>query len=517
VTGAAVSLSKSTLSLSSSTIQLGETTTITLQAEDAQGNDEMGGGLTVAFKLGSTSGGQGTLSNVTDNGDGTYTATFTGTTPGSNSIIAMIGGVKVTSTAPSIKVTPGPVSLAKSVATVSSSSVKSSSAITVTLQARDAEGNKETSGGLTVLFTLLNSSGGQGTFSAVKDNNNGTYTAVFTGTVAGTNAIVATIGDQLVTSTQPSITVTPGPVSLATSLVTASSGSIQSGGSETITLQAEDAHGNKVTTGGLTVAFQFGSASGGRGTFSAVKDNKNGTYTATFTGTIVGNNTITATINSAKITSTALPIHVIPGPVSLAKSVVTVSSSSVKSGSTITLTFQAEDAAGNKEMTGGLTVAFALGSISGGQGTLSAVTDNHNGTYTATFTGTIAGNNTIRATISGSPVTSTPPAIAVTPGPVSLAKSVVTMSLASIQVGGTTKVTLQVEDASGNKETTGGLTVLFLLENIDGGQGTFSLVSDNHNGTYTATFKGTVAGSNTISATLDGQDLTSTAASITVS
>ncbi|HEV3440519.1 MAG TPA: invasin domain 3-containing protein [Gemmata sp.] len=48
------------------------------------------------------------------------------------------------------------------------------------------------------------------------------------------------------------------------------------------------------------------------------------------------------------------------------------------------------------------------------------------------------------------------------------------------------------------------------------GQGTFSLVTDNHNGTYTATFKGTVAGNNTISATLDGQKVTSTAVSITV-
>jgi hypothetical protein len=104
---------------------------------------------------------------------------------------------------------------------------------------------------------------------------------------------------------------------------------------------------------------------------------------------------------------------VTPGAVSLAKSVVTLSAGSVKSGSTITVTLQTKDAAGNKETTGGLAVAFALSSTKGGQGTFSSVTDNGNGTYTATFTGTIAGNNTIRATIDGEDLTSTSPSIAI--------------------------------------------------------------------------------------------------------
>ena len=38
----------------------------------------------------------------------------------------------------------------------------------------------------------------------------------------------------------------------------------------------------------------------------------------------------------------------------------------------------------------------------------------------------------------------------------------------------------------------------------DGAQGTFSKVKDNHNGTYTNTFTGTLDGSNTIPATVDG-------------
>ncbi len=403
----------STVSVSSSPIKSGSVITVTLQAKDASRNDLSARGLTVTFKLGSITGGKGTFSSVTDNGNGTYTATFTGTIAGNNTIKAIINGHTVTTPAPSIKVMPGAMSLAKSVVAVSSGSVKSDSMLTVTLQAKDAAGNKETTGGLTVLFTLANSGGSQGIFSAVKDNENGTYTATFIGTIAGTNAIAATIGGQAVTSTEPSVTVTPGPVSLLNSFVSVSSGSLASGSKMTITLQTEDAHGNLKTSGGLKIAFEFGSASGSRGVFSTVKDNKNGTYTATFTGTIAGSNTIVAMIGGLKITSTAPSIQVTPGPVSLVKSLATVSSRSVQSGNAITITLQAKDAAGNNETSGGLAVAFALGSTKGGQGTFSAVTDNGNGTYTAMFTGTIAGSNTIKATIDDRDVTSTAPSIKV--------------------------------------------------------------------------------------------------------
>ena len=53
---------------------------------------------------------------------------------------------------------------------------------------------------------------GSGTFSSVTDNGDGTYTATFTGTTAGTNTITATIDGQPVTSTAPTITVATAPV-----------------------------------------------------------------------------------------------------------------------------------------------------------------------------------------------------------------------------------------------------------------------------------------------------------------
>jgi adhesin/invasin len=320
----------------------------------------------------------------------------------------------------------------------------------------------------------------------------------------------------MVTSVAPTITVIPGPVSLANSEVSLSSTSVASANSITVTLQAEDAKGNKETTGGLVVAFRLVGTTGAKGIFSAMKDNKNGTYTATFTGTIAGNNSITATISGYKITSSAPAIQVTPGSFNLAKSLVILTSSSVKSGSGVTVTLQARDSAGNDLASGGQTIAFALGSTKGGQGTFSAVTDKNDGTYTAQFTGTIAGINTIDATIDGSKVTSIAPVVTVTPGPASLATSFVTLSVSTIKVGTATKVTLQAKDAVDNKETTGGLTVLFILESASAGLGTFSTVTDNHNGTYTATFKGTALGSNEILAEIAGKTITTTPADITI-
>jgi hypothetical protein len=107
----------------------------------------------------------------------------------------------------SVGVTPGTVSLSQSILAAGSSTVRAGQTLTVTLTARDAFGNQETGGGLTVAFALSGSAGGA--FGPVTDNRNGTYTVVFTATAAGTGTITATINGQALTSRSPTLTVTP--------------------------------------------------------------------------------------------------------------------------------------------------------------------------------------------------------------------------------------------------------------------------------------------------------------------
>src|SRR5439155_16350512 len=75
--------------------------------------------------------------------------------------------------------------------TTSPEIVRASYTSTVTLTARDGNGNQATTGGLTVVFSL-GAGAATGTFSAVTDNGDGTYTATFTGILAGANTITGT-------------------------------------------------------------------------------------------------------------------------------------------------------------------------------------------------------------------------------------------------------------------------------------------------------------------------------------
>jgi hypothetical protein len=288
---------------------------------------------------------------------------------------------------------------------LSATSASAGRTITVTLVAKDAAGNRETAGGLAVAFTLGTTTGGQGKIAAVKDNKNGTYTATFTGTVVGTNVFVAWIGGRAVTSGTPPFGVTPGPVSLAISTVSPSSGSVKTADTIAVTLQATDAYGNPEATGGLKVVFALGSKTGGQGTFGAVTDNKNGTYTVAFTGTAAGGNTITATIGGAKVTSTAPAITVVQGPLSLAKAPLSVSATTMKAGGSVTVTLQPEDAGGDKLIVPDQTVVFGPAT---GQAFGPTSYNSKTGAYSATCTTTAAGPYQFTATVNGQAVTSPP-------------------------------------------------------------------------------------------------------------
>ncbi len=216
--------------------------------------------------------------------------------------------------------TPGTFSLAQSTVAVSSGNIASSGTSTVTLTARDAAGNVEAGSNFTVSFGLGtgNVNGTFGSVTAIPAT--APTSALFTGILAGSNSITTTINTQAVTSTEPTITVTPGAFSqLAQSNLSVTPGSIASSGTSTVTLTVEDAAGNLETGSNYSVVFGLGGGGAG-GTFGSVTNNNNGIYTAVFTGTLDGSNTLTATINTQAVTSTAPTITVTPGPFSLAPS-----------------------------------------------------------------------------------------------------------------------------------------------------------------------------------------------------
>ena len=127
----------------------------------------------------------GEISTVTDQGDGTYTATLTGQTAGTATTLeATLDGEALTSTLPTLTVTLGPLSLSSSTVVVSAATVAAGGAVTLTLTARDAGGNLLA--GLTNVAFLRTGGTSTGDISAVTDQGDGTYTANFTGQTVGT-------------------------------------------------------------------------------------------------------------------------------------------------------------------------------------------------------------------------------------------------------------------------------------------------------------------------------------------
>ena len=188
----------------------------------------------------------------------------------------------------------------------------------------------------------------------------------------------------------------PRPVSAANTTISANPASITANGTSTstLTVQAKDANNNNLSTSGGTVTL-----SATAGSLGSVTDNWHGTYTATLTSsTTAGTANITGTIAGATIghpTSVAFS----PGPLSAANTTISANPSSIVANgtSTSTLTVQARDANNNN-----LTLSGGTVTLNTSAGSVGSVTDNGDGTYTATLTSsTNAGVARITGTIAG--------------------------------------------------------------------------------------------------------------------
>jgi len=136
----------------------------------------------------------GTLGSVTDNLDGTYTATLTSsTTVGTATITGTLDAAAITDDA-TVDFTVWAASLTQSTITANPTSIVAdgSSTSTITVQLKDADGDDLT--GVVVLNTTA------GTLGSVTDNLDGTYTATLTSsTTVGTATITGTLDAAAIT------------------------------------------------------------------------------------------------------------------------------------------------------------------------------------------------------------------------------------------------------------------------------------------------------------------------------
>jgi Invasin, domain 3 len=167
----------------------------------------------------------------------------------------------------------------------------------------------------------------------------------------------------------------------------------------------------------------------------------------------------------------------VPGPASGSTSVMSCVPCKSTVGASATITVQAKSANGRILGVGGDTVTLATN-----HGTLSAVTDNGNGTYSATLQSpTKPGNATVSGTINGQQIASTA-TVKFTPAAPSGARTTISARRANIpQARGKTLIVINTKDRFGNEVVTGGVMV-----KLKATAGTIRALRDLHNGNYTA-------------------------------
>ena len=293
----------------------------------------------------------------------------------------------------------------------------------------------------------------------------------------------------------------PPKVSAAATTIDVAPGTVNANGTDAsiIMVQAKDSSGNNITVSAGTVTLSTVSSTA---VISPVIDNDNGTYTATVTNPVVEIVTITGTIAGDAIADNAGITFI--GTVSGVTTTIDVTSPVEADGTaTGTITVQAKDASGNNFAASAGTVTLATVS---GTAVISPVTDNNDGTYTATITNTVVEDVTITGKIAGIDITDDA-IVSFIVGAADATKTTIIAAPASAANNGvdTTTIRVQAKDGGGNNLTASGGTVTLSTLSLTA---VISVVTDNNDGTYTATVTNTVAEIVTITGKIAGNTIT---------
>ncbi len=377
------------------------------------------------------------------------------------------------------------------------------------IQLEDAGGTPIGQAGVLVTAGIATGGGVLGGTTSITTNSSGR--AVFTdlaisGTPGSRTIVFGASGHVSVTSA--AINVTGGPpdpgqstLSASPTTITASSGAVTS----TLTVTARDAQGNPVP--GATVLF---TASGGgvQLTQPTGPTNVNGVATGRASSGAAGAKTIHATVDGIGLNQ-AVTLTVVPSGAAAAHSTATVPSGTT--GSTTSIAIQLRDQFDNPLGSGGDNVAV---SVTGANTASATVADNHDGTYTATYTPAAPGIDHVAITLNGTGISGSPYTSTVSGGP-SASRSSVSASPGSITASNGSSVStvaVTVRDAAGTPLQGVAVTI-----SVSGKNNTINQPAGptNAQGVATATFSSTKAETKTVTATAGGQNL-SQGATVTV-
>jgi hypothetical protein len=216
---------------------------------------------------------------------GIFTVTMTGDGAGTASLLsATIEGVQI-SDQQTVTVAAGPISGSSSTASFEPSTIASGAIDTLTLKAADAAGNAIDE--LAENAFAFKFFGGTSTVKlgpVTPTATPGTYAVVAAGVQAGSALTLSVKINGVLLATEPTIQVTPGPVSAGKSTISLATPTVASGKTDQVTIIVKDAAGNAVTgllSGDFILGFAGGTSTGSFGTVT--ESSTAGTYKVEFT------------------------------------------------------------------------------------------------------------------------------------------------------------------------------------------------------------------------------------------
>lgn len=296
----------SEIQVSSNTVKSGETIDVLLISKDQNSNNILIGGGTVSFSLSGT--GSGNFSNFQDQGNGTYSAKFTGSKVGSVNLFARMNPnikKKTNSQSQTVTVTIGDLNLEKSDMYFSKKQMLVGESADIIFYPRDASGNLLDQNDYEIHGALLEGTS-EGSVSSFSYETGGTYTGSFYATAIGTPTKISLslrrIGQVLSKKTIEVVNEVPN----FSASVISGSNSMKVGKTQVLTLSLYNSNPNlpSVSLVGWPVSFEIGVGNSVTYSKSEVTDSGSGTYKVTITPSTAGTLTITAKANGNLINQT---------------------------------------------------------------------------------------------------------------------------------------------------------------------------------------------------------------------
>ncbi len=368
---------------------------------DGSGNPISGGA--VAWVIGQ-GGGRVDPATSTTAADGTTSASWTlGPALGANTLSAVVSGVGTVEFAATATV-----GAASRLAIVTQPSSTASSGVPFAqqpvIELRDASGNAVPQARVDVTVAIASGGGtlGGATTRATDGGGRAAFTDLSITGSPGTRTLVFAANGFSVTSSP--IQVGPGAPSPSESRLSADPTSFEAGsGSSTITVTVRDGQGTPLPG----VPVQLTVSGSGNAVTQPGSTNSSGVATGSFTSTVAESKTVSATAAGVQIQQTAtVTVTAPPLPPTADASQTTAQVPNGVAGTATVITVQTRDVTGAAMTTGGAFIAVSVTGANNPGGL--AVTDNGNGTYTASYTPLLTGVDQVDIRLGGTPIGGSP-------------------------------------------------------------------------------------------------------------